>query len=125
MLSLLLDEPISHVVATQIGSRRPDISIQSIFRWRGGALVTQPDDSVLRAAAEDGLTLVTYDVTTIRPLLAEWSAAGISHQGVIFVHQWTIRSDDFGGLIRALEWLWDQEQHRDWTNWSHFLERAP
>jgi hypothetical protein len=124
MLSLLLDEPISHVVATQIGVRRPDISIQSIFHWRNGALVTRPDHLVLRAAAEDRLTLVTYDVTTIRPLLAEWSAAGIIHEGVIFIHQRTIRSDDFGRLVRALEQLWDEEYEVTWTNRIHFL-RAP
>jgi hypothetical protein len=124
MLSLLLDEPISHVVATQIGVRRPDINIQSIFRWRGGALTNQPDHLVLQAATEEDLTLVTYDVSTIMPLTTAWSAAGRVYEGVIFVHHWTIRSDDFGGLIRALEQLWDEEHQQNWTNRVHFL-RAP
>ena len=68
MLDLLLDENISPVVAEQVSIRRPDISIQSIFRWRGGTLTNESDRLVLQAAAEDGLTLVTYDQSTMLPL---------------------------------------------------------
>ena len=124
MLSLILDEQISPVVATQTTNRRPDISIQSIFHWRGGGLLTQRDQLILQAAAEDRLTLVTYDVTTIRPLVRDWTAAGLIHEGVIFVHERTIRSRDFGSLIRAIERLWDTERQANWTNRVHFL-RAP
>ncbi len=124
MLSLLLDENISHVIATQISIRRPDIRIQSIFHWRDGALCNQRDHHVLSVATEDDLTLVTYDVHTILPLTAEWYASGEIHGGVIFVDQRTIRSEDFGQLIRALEQLWDDEHRHDWTNRIDFL-RAP
>jgi len=123
MRGLVLDENISHVVATQVSTRRPDISIQSIFHWRGGTLTNTLDHLVLKAAAEDGLTLVTYDVSTIRPLVTQWAVAGLTRAGVIFIDEWTIRSDDFGGLVRALERLWDREHRQDWTNRTQFLER--
>lgn len=123
MLTPLLDEHISPVIARQINARRPEIRIQSIFEWRGGTLLTKPDLLVLQTATEDGLTLVTYDVHTIRPLVREWAATGRAHAGVIFVGRRTIPSDNFGLLIRAIEGLWDREQHLTWTNRTRFLER--
>jgi len=124
MRGLLLDENISHVVASHVTTRRPDIGIQRIFHWRAGTLRNRLDARVLQAATEDGLTLVTYDVNTILPLVTEWGVSGLTHAGVIFVYQRTIRSNDFGGLIRALERLWDHEHDQDWTNRTHYLERA-
>jgi hypothetical protein len=123
MLSLILDENISPVIDEQVSRRRPDIPIQSILRWRGGALAKQPDHLILRAAAEDDLTLVTYDVSTIQPLVAEWGIVSITHAGVIFIDEYTIRSNDFGRLIRAIEALWDATCQQDWTNRIYFLER--
>ena len=123
MLELLLDEMISSVVSQQINQRRPEITIQSIFQWRAGTLLNKPDYLVLEAAAEDGLTLVTYDLQTIRPLIAEWAASGITHGGVVYVDEHTIQSDSFGQLIRALERLWDHECQQDWTNRTMFLDR--
>jgi hypothetical protein len=124
MPSLLLDEQISHVVSEQVALRRPDIPIQSILTWRAGTLLHQPDDLVLQAAADDGLTLVTYDQRTILPLSTAWYAAGRAHQGIVFIDERTIRSNDFGGLVRAIEQFWDQEREQVWTNRIDFL-RAP
>lgn len=121
MLSYVLDENISPIIADQVTHRRPDIGIQSIFRWRGGALLNQPDQFVLQAAAEDHLTLVTYDCQTIPPLLIAWAASGLDHGGVLFIDQRTIRSDDFGRLVRALEQFWDREHREDWTNRMDYL----
>ena len=105
MLSMLLDEMISPVVSEQVAIRRPEISIQSIFHWRAGTLQKQLDALVLQAASEDSLTLVTYDQRTILPLASAWYAAGRTHEGIVFVSESTIRSRDFGQLIRALEQL--------------------
>ena len=123
MLIPLLDENISRVIARQIAVRRPEIGIRSIFEWRGGSLRNRPDELILQAATEDDLTLVTYDLQTIRPLVAEWAASGITHAGVIFVDERTIPSDNFGMLIRAIESLWDREHHLTWTNRTRFLDR--
>ena len=124
MLALVLDENISQVIAEQVARRRPEIPIQSIFQWRTGRLRNQPDHLVFQAAAEDRLTLVTYDQTTILPLASEWYLAGRTHEGIVFVSHSTIRSDDFGGLIRALERFWDREHQQTWTNRIDF-PRAP
>jgi hypothetical protein len=122
MLSLLLDEQISPVVAEQMAVRRPQIPIASIYRWRHGLLAGSSDHTVLLAAAEDGLTLVTYDLKTIPPLLAEWAGAGTSHAGVVFVDERTIRPADFGRLVRALALLWKRESQRDWQDRTLFLQ---
>jgi len=122
MLSLLLDEQISPVIAEQVALRRPGIPIQSVYRWREGALTGQPDVLVLRAAGVDGLTLVTYDLRTIPPLLSEWGATGTQHGGVIFVNASTIRSSEFGRLTRALIQAWDREHAATWTDRIVFLE---
>ena len=67
-LALLTDEQISYVVAEQVQAKRPDISITSVRAWRGGTFQGKTDESLLRAAAEEGLTLVTYDQKTIPPV---------------------------------------------------------
>jgi hypothetical protein len=123
MRGLVLDENIYQVIASQVSNRRPDIHIQSIFHWRTGTLRTKSDPIVLQAAMEDGLTLVTYDVNTILPLVTAWGVSGLPHAGVVFVYQRTIRSNDFSGPVRALERLWDREHDQDWTNRTDFLGR--
>src|SRR5690349_7750497 len=99
MLRLILDENISYVVSDGLAARRPDISITCVHHWRNGVLKGAPDDFVLKTAVEDCLTLVTCDQETIFPLLSEWGALELTHTGVIFVDERTIRSSDFGGLI--------------------------
>ncbi len=121
MRGLLLDEQISPVVAAQVRTKRPDIPIQSVHEWRGGRLLGTADRGVLAAAAEDGLTLVTYDRKTIPPLVGEWSASGRSHGGVVYVDTRTIASSDFGRLVRALTRFWDRERTADWTNRIGYL----
>jgi hypothetical protein len=123
MMTPLLDENISRVIAQQITIRRPEIGIRSIFEWREGTLLHQPDHLVLQAATEDSLTLVTYDVRTIRPLVAEWAASGRIHAGVIFVDRRTVQSNNFGLLIQAIESLWEREHHLTWTNRTRFSDR--
>jgi hypothetical protein len=121
MLALLLDESISHVIAEQTRNRRPEIAIQSVCHWRSGALMSHPDRLVLQAAFEEGLTLVTYDQKTIRPILSEWGYSGIDHAGVVFVDERTIRPDDFGGLVQAIEQMWLVEAEAEWLNRVYYL----
>lgn len=123
-LSYLLDEHISYSIARQIQSKRPDIEISSVRFWRDGALQGQSDESLLRAATEDGYTLVTYDQKTIPPLLTEWSISGQQHNGVIFVDNRTVPAGDTGGLVRALILHWDRSSSRDRKNAIDFLRAA-
>jgi hypothetical protein len=70
-LFLLLDEHLSPVVAAQVQAKQPAVVIRSVHHWRGGDLLGQDDGPLLAAAAEEALTLVTYDQKTIAPLLVE------------------------------------------------------
>lgn len=120
-LAFLLDEHISPKVAEQIAAEHPDIRIASVRLWRGGTFRGQTDATLLRAAREEGLTLVTYDCKTIPPLLTEWGGTGESHTGVVFVDERTIAQGDVGGQVRALVSHWEQTNTWDWTNQISFL----
>ncbi len=122
MLSLLLDENISPEVARQLNKKRPDRTAVSVHSWREGRFKAQPDEMLLAAAAEEGLTLVTYDQKTIMPLLLRWGQAGTAHAGVIFVDHLTIAPHDFGALIRALVVLWERSHGTAWTDAVAFLK---
>jgi len=121
MLSLLLDQQVSPAIADRIQAQRPDIQIASIYDWRGGAFVGVADRLILRAAADENCTLVTYDRRTIPAVLAEWGSAGLSHGVVVFIDNLTIRSNDYGRLVRALTHYWDDELAGDWTDRIGFL----
>jgi hypothetical protein len=122
MLAYLLDEQISPVVAEQLLRTCPGVRAEAVPRWRQGAYTGQPDERALLAATECGLTLVTYDLRTIPPSLAEWAASGLTHSGVILVDYHTIHPSDFGRLVRALARLWDREHQHVWVDRIVFLE---
>jgi hypothetical protein len=123
-LKFLLDENISHVVATQFTAHRPEIPITSVYFWREGTFQGRNDATLLRAAREESLTLVTYDQNTIPALFFEFMQNGEDHAGVIFVDQNTVASDAFGTLIRSLTRCWDACDSWDWTNRVTYLTRG-
>lgn len=122
MLAYLLDENISFVVAEQLGRKNPQIVVHSVCRWRGGVFLGQEDGHLLRTAAQEGLTLVTYDLKTIPPLLGEIAAEGEQHSGVVFVDHAVIRSSGFGGLVSALLAHWDLYASEAWDNRIGYLK---
>ncbi len=91
--------------------------------WEDGEFLGQDDFSCLQAAANRGLTLVTYDRRTIPPLLKTWAEEGRSHGGVIFVDEKTISPSDIGGLVRALSDLHKAMGRWDWADRVCFLRR--
>jgi hypothetical protein len=123
-LFLLLDEHLSPVVAAQVQAKQPAVVIRSVHHWRGGDLLGQDDGPLLAAAAEEALTLVTYDQKTIAPLLVVLALLGRSHAGVIFVDDRTIASSDIGALVKALLALWEECRAWDWTDRIVFLSPA-
>jgi hypothetical protein len=125
MLSFLLDEHLSPDIARQMAQKHTAVFIVSLNDWRAGKLMHQPDEVLLTAAAEDSLTLVTYDMKTILPLLMQWGMAGTSHSGVVFADHRTVAPNDFGSLIRALVSLWETSANDDWTNRVEYLRTAP
>jgi hypothetical protein len=123
MLKLLLDEQISPEVAHGFRGRQDRLVILSLAEWEKGRYLGQPDELILKDAAAQKLTLVTYDRKTIPPLLKMWAESMQDHGGVIFVDEKTIPASDFGGLIRALQILAQESSQWDWTNRVCFLRR--
>ena len=121
MLAFLTDEHISHVIAEQVRQKRADILIESVLRWRDGALRNLADDLLLAAAMVEGMTLVTYDQKTIPPILLELAMCGGHHSGVVFVDRNAIVSSDIGGLVTALIAFYDLHHGLDWTDIVMFL----
>ena len=64
--------------------------------------------------------LVTYDVNTVPSLLVRLANEGFKHDGVVFVNNLTIRSDDIGGLMNAIVKLYSDEGAADWTERVYF-----
>jgi hypothetical protein len=123
MLRLLTDEHISPSVAREVARRCEGIPIIPLRDWEDGHLMSANDEIVLHAAHERGLTLVSFDVRTIPPLLRRWAERGVDHSGVVLVDQKTIRQNDIGGLATALCALWRQQKDLHWTNRVVFLRR--
>ncbi len=122
-MKLLLDENISHVVADQVRGHGPRIAIESVHTWLGGTFRGRSDRELISAAAEDGWTVVTYDLRSMPVLLVELANEGRSHAGVIFVDDLTIPNGDIGLLTRALIVFHDRFLDFDWANRVHFLDR--
>src|ERR1700759_4488078 len=123
MLKLLLDEHISPDVAIGLRRREERLFVYPINEWRSGMFLGVPDDIVLKAAREEGLTFVTYDRKTIPPLLKVWAEESRNHGGIIFVDDRTISPANVGGLVRALYSLWKVEGRSYWTNRIYMLQR--
>ena len=116
MLSLLLDEQISPQVATAALALNTGVPIVSIHDWRGGALAGADKVLVLKGAAEEALTLVTYDLKAVAPILVERGISGRSHGGVILVDDHSISPAAFEDLARALLFCWEKQGVWDWTD---------
>jgi len=121
MLKLLLDEHISPQVAKGLRRQSSTGAIYCLADWQEGSFLGQDDSACLRAAAAQRLTLVTYDLRTIPPLLKAWAEESRSHGGAIFVDEKTISPADIGGLVRALGQLLEEAGRLDWTDRICFL----
>jgi hypothetical protein len=125
MLKLLLDEHISPDVADGLRRRHQSLAIHWMAEWEDGGFLGKDDSACLLEAAEQRLTLVTYDRRTIPPLLKNWAEEGRRHGGVIFVDEKTISPADIGDLVRALFQLFKETGKWDWIDRVYFLRRRP
>src|ERR1700686_4363470 len=121
MLKLLLDEHISPEVANGVQSRNRSLVIHPMVPWESGNFLGKEDSACLLEAANQRLTLVTYDRRTIPPLLKVWAEEERTHGGVIFVDEKTISPADIGRLVWALTRLARETGNWDWTHRVYFL----
>ena len=124
MLKLLLDEHISPDVAEGLRRRQRALLVYCMSEWDGGSFLGQDDASCLREAAAQRLTLVSYDLRTIPPLLKSWAEERRSHGGVIFVDEKSISPADIGGLVRGLSDLYTTMGKWNWTDRICFLTHS-
>jgi hypothetical protein len=122
MLAFLTDAHISPSVAEQVKAKQPEIIIHCLRDWRGGTLLHAADETILTAALEEGLSLVTYDQRTIAPLVTHWLSEGRNHVGIIFIDVKRIPQEDTGSKVRALLGLWEKAKSLDWTNTVGYLK---
>lgn len=101
------------------------MAIITIHEWRSGAFLGSQDSVFLPQASREGLTFVSYDQKTIRPLLKSWAEAGIDHAGFVFVDEKTIAPHDFGRLVTSLCRLWRSEKRASWENRVMYLVSPP
>ena len=118
---LLLDDHISHAVATALQQR--GIDAVPLATWQDGRYRTSPDSQILRAAIEEDRVFVSYDVSSIPNLVREFAAAQVEQAGVILVSSSTIPEGDVGGLVAALERLLTAEAEYSFRNQMRFLPK--
>jgi len=123
MLKLLLDEHISRRVAEGLRRSERKLLVFSLDEFQSGHFLGGPDEELLKAAAVEELTLVTYDRRTIPPLLKRWAEEGRQHAGVVFIDNATIPGSDIGRLVRSLQALWIESGQWDWSNRTCLLRR--
>lgn len=122
MASFLLDENISPAITEQILRKAPDARIISIRHWRDGEFLSVDDAIILEAAYQENLILVTFDLSTIRPLLQAWGEEGRSHAGVVFIDDKSIAGNDYGALVKAILQVWERLKSTDFTDGVLFLQ---
>ena len=121
MLNILNDEQIDPDVALAARKRCRGIQITTLFEWLDGHFVGASDEELLREASRQAMTLLSFDLKTIPPLLRAWGERGIDHGGVIFVDNKSFAQNDVSGISKALSELWQLQSKLDWTNRCFFL----
>lgn len=123
MLHILTDEQISPEISVAARRLCRALRITALFEWMDGHFVGAPDHEILREVARQKMTLLSFGLRTIPPLLRTWGEQGIDHGGVIFVNELSIAQHDISGIARALCGVWRVLGNADWTNRCFFLQR--
>lgn len=123
MLELLLDEHISPAVAVGVRKLHPQLTVYALRERHSGIYLGQSDDAILSLAVSEGLTLVTFDQKTIKPMAMDWAKDQKTHAGIVFIDEKTIALGNIGGMVRALAEVADIHLRDNWTDRIIFLKR--
>ena len=119
-MRLLLDAHVPRAVSD--GLRLCGVEAVPVSDWRGRDMRTADDAALLRAASEDQLVSVTFDLRTIPTLLKDWAESDQHHAGVVLVDDRTLHPAGVGPLVRALAAL-AADTDADWSDRVVFLRR--
>lgn len=123
MISLLFETHVHGAVTSAL--RREGVDALGLQDWRDGQYRNSEDDEILEAVEPEGRVFVSYDRSTIEPLLRRWADGGRHHSGVILVNRQTIASNDIGALLRALRLMLAELGEVDWRDRVVYLPRPP
>ncbi len=102
MVRIWLNNHLSPELARTLRERGHDVvALQEASR----AVRELPDHLLLDEASRQGRAIVTYNARDFAHLHNVTLAAGRSHSGIVLISNRTIRQDDLGGQLRALETL--------------------
>jgi hypothetical protein len=121
MLKLLLNEEIAPGVADGLRRREGTIIVAALAEWEGGNFVGKEIAEILREAADQEWTLVTYDRQKVPLTLKGWTEEECLHGGVIFVDEKNIPPAETAMLISALNWMHQLMGSWEWTNRALWL----
>ncbi len=121
MLKLLLNEEIAPCVAASLRRREGGIVVAALTEWEGGNFVGKDTAEILREAADQEWTLVTYDRLKVPPTLKSWGEEECLHGGVIFVDEKSIPLAETAMLTSALSWMHQMTESWEWTNRALWL----
>ena len=122
-MKLLLESHIPRAVARELSRRCPNLAVVHFRDWTQGRFLHVLDEDLLGEAANDDLTLATYDLKTIPPLFRRLAEEGRHHTGVVLIDDATVASSKVGGLVAALAALWRAHGTENWTDRCLFLQR--
>lgn len=98
-------------------------SRRSLTDWTG-ILLGASDEEILKEAALQSMTLLTFALKTITTLLRNWGERGVNHGGVIFVDNKSFAQNDIGGILKLLADLWEIQEKDDWKNRCFFSHQS-
>jgi len=118
-LRLILD---AHVSGKRVGQSPRDAGhdVRAADSETGFEGMEDPD--LLALAAQEGRTLVTFNVKDFSRIVGEWAGEGRPHAGIILVPG-SIRHHEFGVVIAGTQRALEGTKQRDWVDRVEWMRR--
>ncbi len=118
-MRILLDNHLPRKLASALRAR--GLNCLTLSEWEGGKLREAVDADIIAEAEQQGWILITYGTSTIPALIRRLATDGREHAGVLLVSSKTMRSNDIGGLARAIEAELRGADLQNWRNRVQYL----
>lgn len=113
------------IIVLGLKRQLPLADVECILTWQDGEHLGSPDDVILINALRDWRVVVTYDLATMPSAIQSMASNHGQHPGVLFIDTKTLRPNDIGGLVRALQsFVMMHARSEHLNNQVHFLRTA-